>query len=241
MSVNKLVSINEAIQRSCFDMGIDADSHFAAMTLWAYDGERQIGSYYGWERKIAVLDVIGGIAKLPKGATRVQVVIMGDQGCENRDLFDNLRSCSSTNAFVSETGGTSFLVVDVPSDEPCCSTSSIGWEIQDNSIIFASVVADQKCTVQYLGFKEDSEGMLMVNENHLLAISYYIKMMFAERSRWSSNKMDLADIANFNNKWKQERGSAIAKDNVMSDSDRLEVVAMLHDPWGGMGLEVGMY
>ena len=59
--------------------------------------------------------------------------------------------------------------------------------------------------------------------------------------RYSPIKMDHTDILYSNNKWKEERAMAIADDSEISDTDRQQISSMLHDPYIGWGLEIGMH
>jgi hypothetical protein len=237
MSINKLLPVRDAIFNACEDMGVDTTGQIPTLTRWAVDAEKKIGSYYGWVKKRAVLDVVGCKAKLPCGAMKVQYALVGDHGCDCTELISNLNAWAMTfRPAANET----FLIVDtIDSNNFQCYGNR--WEVQDNSIVFQNNLDGQKVTIQYLGYQEDKNGFIMVNENHVMPIVSYIKWKFAERSRYSPIKMDHTDIAYLKNQWKEERAEAVAADSELSETERAEIVSMLHDPYIGFGLELGMH
>ncbi len=236
MSINKLISIHDSVFNAQKDMGIDTTADVPTLTRWAVEAEREIGSYYGWKKQNAVLTGVGCIAYLPCQAMRVQYVIMGDHGCDCGDL---VRSVSTFASNVSATVNDTFFVVDKPTEEFMC--GGINWEVQNNKLVFQGSVDGQKLTIQYLGYELDCDGFPMVNENHIVAISNYIKWKFAERSRFSPIKMDHADIAYMQRRWVEEKLMARAEDSQISETDREQIVSMLHDPYIGFGLNCGMH
>jgi len=236
MSINKLIPIRDAVFEACEDMGIDTTGQIPTLTRWAIKAERKIGSYYGWKKKKAVLDIVNCKAKLPQGAMKVQYVLIGDHGCDCDDIITSLNSWIGT---FQPAANDTFLVIDTAGDENfSCGTR---WEVQDNCIVFQKNMNGQKITIQYLGYVEDCDGFIEINENHVEAVTAYIKWKFAERSRYSPIKMDHNDIAKNKNEWKELRSEAMADDSEISDTDRNDIVAMLHDPFVGFGLEKGMY
>ena len=237
MSINKLVPVRDAIFNACDDMGIDTTGQTPTLTRWAVAAEKKIGSYYGWKKKWAVLDVKNCKAKLPCGAMKVQYILVGDHGCDCNDLVTNLSGWATT--FVPAINDT-FLVIDTGGSNSF-QCSGVKWEVQDNALVFERNMNGHKITVQYLGYEEDCDGFIEVNENHVDAIVAYIKWKFADRSRYSPIKMDHTDVAINKNEWKEERAMAIADDSEISDTDRQQITAMLHDPYVGHGLEIGMH
>ena len=65
-------------------------------------------------------------------------------------------------------------------------------------------------------------------------------MKFAERSRFSPLKMDHTDVRELERKWRQERNMAVAADSELSETERQDTLDILHDPYVGYGLNVGM-
>jgi hypothetical protein len=217
-------------------MGMDTTSQIPILTTWAFKAEKKIGSYYGWKKMKAVIDVKGCIAKLPVAAMKVQYVVLGDQGCDCGELMGSVAAYAAS---FDATSNDVFLNIDLP-DQNQLQCAGNAWEVQDNKIVFQSNLDGQKVTIQYLGYVTDSEGFIEVNENHVDAIAAYIMHKFAERTRFSPNKMDHADLKRLKNAWLREKNMAIADDSQLSETDRQEIVAMLSDPYIGNSLEFGM-
>lgn len=238
MGVNKLISIRVPVLEALGDMGIDHGKNITDFTRWAVRAEKAIGSYYSYKRKIAVITVSKFRAELPCDAVYVQRVLLGDYGCDSADLFNYV--CTITRAInVSQTD--TFLIIDKPEDASEVLVSPIKWEIQNNCIVLNDNYDNQKITVQYLGLEIDNDGFPMVLEGHVDAIVEYIMYRFARRSRFSrEQKMELGDVRDLKLSWNELMLEARADDAILSESDRQEIVAMLHDPLSGIGLEVGM-
>jgi len=135
-----------------------------------------------------------------------------------------------------------FLVVDVP--ETGGSTRiGIGprYEVQDNCIVFKSDFNGDDITVEYLGLVEDDDGFVMVGENHIEAIVAYIMFKYAARSRFSPDKMTVQDRQLLLLEYENLVTGARADDSELTESERQEIVNMLHDPFSGYGLETGMF
>ena len=237
MSVNKLISIYDSVNDAFEDMGVDISNDTPVFTRWAIKAEKKIGSYYGLKRKVFVLDVKNCIAHIPANARFVQIVVEGDKGCECDDLR---QQCNlPTNIFGAPgSENHTFLVVDIPGGNSTGLYSKVRWEIQDNKIVFAHKMTCEKITIQALVYEVDCHGFPLVNENHIEALTNYIMYKYASRSRFSANKMDMGDVIRLKNEWIITKGEAIADDSELSETDRQDIVNMIHDPWIGYGLEV---
>lgn len=236
MSVNKLISIKEPILEAMKDMGIDITRDRATFAMWAVRAEKDIGSYYSYKRKRAVLDIVGCCAELPCDAAFMKVAVLGDHGCECGELMSSLCSWAST---ISVASTETFLIIDKPDTDGYC-LGGIMWSIQDNSILFNKNLDGQKVTVEYLGLEEDCDGFVMINENHKEAIIEYIMWKFATRSRFSNLKMDHTDIRTHKMEYFRLASDARATDAMLTESERREIVGLLHDPLSGFGLDVGI-
>lgn len=234
MSINKLITIKDAIYDSFQDMGVDITSQIPTFMRWATRAEAQIGSCYGWKKLRAVLTASGCTLQLPCGAMKVQIAVMGDHGCDCGDLMSNLSSWAST---VTVSENEIFLNIDKP-DGNDFSCSGIKYSIQNNKLIFGSNIDGKKVTIQYLGLETDCNGFLMVSENHIEAINCYIQYRFAQRSRFSPVKMTEWDVTKLKDEWGKLKLSARADDSFLTDTERKEIVAMLNDAWIGWGFDI---
>ena len=236
MAINKLISIKQAILEASEDMGFDITRDKPTFAMWAVRAEKDIGSYYSYKRQRAVLTIKGCCAELPSNAAFLKAVVMGDHGCDCEALFNNLYTWASSSAIAtSET----FLIIDRPdSDDFCLGGTSYG--IQDNAILFNTNMDGQKVTIEYLGLEEDCDGFVMVNENHVPAIIEYIMWKFCIRSRFSNLKMELGDTKMHKDEYFRLASDSRAMDATLNPSDRAEIVNMIHDPWSGIGLDIGI-
>lgn len=244
MSINKLVSIKSAIQDTFEDTGIDISKDIPVFTRWAIRAEKEIGSFYSYRKKRAVLTIENCRAKLPCDAMIVQLVITGDHGCDCEDLFNSCGFIGSNSTLLSAqsifSNTNSFLVVDSTFGINNLSFSNINWDIQNDYLIFKSNYNGGKVTIQYLGLESDCDGFPLVCENHLEAITEFIMYKYCIRSRFSANKLDIGDTKWHFSEWNRLCSHARSMDNDISESDKNEIVAMLHNPLSGRGLTLGM-
>ncbi len=234
MSINKFITIKDAIFDSFQDMGVDITTQTPIFMRWATRAEKQIGSYYGWKKLRAVITAKGCTAELPCGAMRVQVAVMGDHGCDCGELMGGISSWASS---VVVTQNEIFLNIDKP-DGNQFECAGIKYSIQDNKMVFQKNIDGQKLTIQYLGLAEDCDGFLLVSENHIEAINTYIQLRYAQRSRFSPVKMTEWDVKELKNEYDRQVAHARAEDSALTDTERKEIVAMLNDPYSGWGMDV---
>ena len=63
MSINRLISINNPIINAMDLAAVDHANHRPLFMTWAYQAEKEIGSYYQYERQWKVIDVCGCTAE----------------------------------------------------------------------------------------------------------------------------------------------------------------------------------
>lgn len=233
--INKLVSIKEPVLNSLEDMGIDSTKDIPVITRWASEAERMIGSYYSYRKKWKTYTLDGCSVELPCDAKTVQGVVLGDFEGECEDIFEKFfLSGQVINANTTDT----FMIIDKPDPNQQVQIGGVKWEVQDNNLVFKTKLIKQKITIQYLGLLCDEDGFPKVGENHLIAIVEYIMYKYALRSRFTPNKMDLADVQRFARNWDVLAMDARAVDAEISDSDRQEIIGMISNPWIGYGMEL---
>lgn len=239
MSLNKLISIHDAIYNTFGDTGLDIKTETPTFMRWAVDAEKKIGSYYGWKKQFQVLVGDKCRVKLPMNCMSVQRMVIGDYGCDCDSLMSNATNWSIQNldvgAFISANPGVFSLEVDLDPDGKNFNLYNNKYEIQNNNMVFASSVDKQKVTIMYLGYEVDCDGFLLVSENHILPITAYIKWQIAKRSRYTPIKMDIVDIKMNEAEWKELRNQARGEDAELQPQDQRAIAAMLHDPWSGWG------
>jgi hypothetical protein len=238
MSIKRKVSIKIPVFQFIEDIGLDKTRMTPLLKRWCVEADRDIGSYYAYKRKICVLDVNECTAELPCSAVGVLAWINGDHGCDCGLLF---KSCYQTGiaSGYATTGLNGFEFVDVVGHQGSCQCIPVGWEIQNNNIVFnKKFPADSKITVQYLGYEEDAEGFPLINENHLTAMSAHMEWRLAKQSRWKPTLKTQNEnaIKEMERTWNKKCRQARADDAQPSESERREIVAMVNDPMSGIGL-----
>ena len=240
MSINKLVSVRNAIIGAQALLGIDHDKDNPWFTLWAIQAEEEIGSKGAMERKRCVLTIEGCAACLPNDAMILEGALLGDYGCDCGDLFTST-FCGGTVTVNNSSGDLSgFLIVDinVSGDIPY---GQVDYTIQDNKLVFASNYDGQKVTVQYQGRKLDCDGFMEIGENHVRAVTAFIMwhyyMRFAGKK---TNNASLNLVGYWEKQWNVLCSHARADDAILTPPEREAIALSLSDPFSGRGLSVGM-
>ena len=181
----KQVSIKQAI----IDAADETDStilrDMPTLVKWAIKADQKIGSYYSYEKKITVVDVVDCKAELPDHCVRVLNIALGDYGCDCDNIFDN--GYSGIDAIDTLAGDPIPAVVYYSRDD-IFSWKYLDWEIQGNCIVFPMNFDGEKLTIQFLKYVLDREGLPLVNETHLEAISLFIQTKIVNREMWQSLK-----------------------------------------------------
>lgn len=243
MSVNKLISIRNPIIDALDMVGGDRSVDMPIFTTWAIQAEKEIMSKGSMIRQKVVLTVSGCKADLPCGAVIIQRAIMGDHGCDCESLFNQCFGSGSSFFANTDNGAASgFLIVDVFSGNNTINpVGYIDYEIQNNAIVFNNDRDGQKITVQYIGYKEDENGFVMISENHSRAITEYILWKYGVRSEYTQKQLSPQMTMAHQREWNRLCRHSRAMDSIMNESERENCAQMLNDPYSGRGLWVGMY
>jgi len=240
MSINKLISIKNPIIEAKELLGIDHDKDDPFMINLATNAEKQIDSYYQYERKHKVLDIHQCAACLPNDSVLVEIAILGDLGEDCRDIFATVCGGIANNVTNVNSNGL-FLVVDLsPSLTGNISFGQVGYSIQNNKIIFDTPHDGQKVTIQYIKFKTDCDGFMEIGQNHVNAIKWYIVWMYNMR-RNGKNYIDRDMMAIAREEWDRECRHARAEDNRLTYSQQQEAKRLYNNPMSGVGMWQGMY
>ncbi len=241
MSLNKLISIHDAVYNAFEDTGLDVVSRTPLFMRWAVTAEKIIGSFYGWKQLIIVAEGKGCRVPLPIECMRVQRIVKGDYGCKCDTLMNDVGNwaiANLTGAFINtgQTGQSPFLIVDSPAQGGDYGCWDNNYTIQNNNLVFGRSVDKMKFTIKYLGYERDCDGFLLVSENHIEALTAYIKWQIAAMSRYTPNKMDVVDITMNKAEWERLRNIARADDAELTPQDQREIAWLLRDPYAGFGI-----
>ena len=241
MSQNKLISIRNPIQDAMEMLNIDHDRFLPKFTNWATKAETEIGSYFQFTRKRTVLTVENCVACLPCDCVFLQRALYGDYGCDCDDLFasvcSGLTQIATSDQSNLDTSG--FLIVDVGGGG-ASTWSSIPHVVQNNKIILEKNYDGAKLTIQYLGYELDCDGFVMISQNHVSAIMWYVSWMHYF-SKVNINSYEYGKMNKAETEWHRECSHARAVDGEATESERNKIISILHDPYIGIGLGVGMY
>ena len=240
MSINKLISIKNPILDAKMHLGIDHDKDDPFFTRLAVMAEKEIGSYYQFERCRTVLDITNCTAQLPNDSKRVELAILGDHGTACGDLFAMAVNTLSNDVTNVNTNGI-FLVVDISGsqDGTVSNFTYVKYAIQNNKLIFDACYDGQKVTIQYLRFKVDCDGFMEIGENHVNAIRWYIVYNYLFRQS-QSNYLVRDKYQHAYQEWNRECAHARATDNEATFSQHRDMVRLFHNPMSGIGLWQGM-
>lgn len=240
MSINKLISIKNPIVDALDDLGLDHDKFIPVFTRWAEVAEKEIGSWAQYEIKRDVIPITNCTACLPSDAVYVQIALLGDHGTDCADLMN--RWCNTMNTQTNYgTINNTFFVVDVGSSQEGESVGygTLPYSIQDNKLVFNRNMDGQSVTIQYLRFKKDCDGFMEVGENHVNAISWFIKWKYYMRAK-KMNSLEYGKMNMCKQEWERECAHARAQDAELSLHDKRAISAHWNDPFSGVGLFTGM-
>ena len=234
MSVNKLVSIKNAIVDASDMLALDHNSFLPIFMGWATYAEKEIGGA-GVIRKFAVLDICGCTAQLPDDVSKVKGAVLGEHDPNCGSLFSNQLFTDSSLA----TSGGQFIVIDAGSINETTNCGTVPYEIQDNKLVFNQDITTDKITIMYEGYATDCDGFVKIGENHVEAISEYIQYKYYKRKRKKSNA-DINSMSMAYKEWDRLCAHARALDNELTDTEREEIAQLYNDPYAGRGLYKGM-
>lgn len=239
MSVNKLISIKNAIVDAMDRVGIDHDKLIPLFTRWAVMAEKEIGSKYQYVTKREVLNIEHCTACLPADAVYIQTAILGDHGCDCADLMASICGCIAGGTFGGADG--TFLIVDIGTSFNGNIRGYVNHTIQNNKLVFEQDFDGKQVTIQYLGIEKDCDGFPLIGENHVQAITEFIIWRYYFR-KVNLSPMEYGKMNKAEQEWHRECSHARAVDGQLTDSERQSLVyGILHNPYIGISLSSGMH
>jgi hypothetical protein len=239
MSINKLISVKNAIVDAMDRVGVDHDKLIPLFTRWAVLAEKEIGSYQQYVVKREVLTIEHCTACLPSDAVFIQTAILGDFGCDCADLMANVCGCIGGGAFGAASG--TFLIVDIGTSFNGSIRGYVNHTVQNNKLLFQQDLDGKKVTIQYLAQEKDCDGFPLVGENHIMAIAEFIIWRYYFR-KVNLSPMEYGKMNKAEQEWHRECSHARAVDGQLTDSERDNIVyGILHNPYIGISLSSGMH
>lgn len=234
MSIRRKISIQNAVVALIDNIGLSRNSMIPVFRVWAKEGEQKIGSFYQYKRKIYVLDVENCTAKLPCEVVSVTALLLGDYGDCCTQIFESLYGyLVRTGITINPLNG--FTVVD---NSGQCSRTSVSWNIQNNMIVIAGNYNGSKITIETLAYEVDSDGWMLVNENHVDALAQYCEMKWMERAKHKKGATTIQytgeELRRVHDEWHRKCALARGEDGRLSESERREVANLISNPYAGL-------
>lgn len=237
MSINKLISINNAIIEAEEMLGIDHGKYYDKFMLWATEAEKEIGGACSL-RKFSVLDICNCVAVLPDDAVTVEGAILGSHVTNCGELFTNV---FNTQFRTSKVVGLNFVIVDVGGSDDCGVLGTVDYAYQDNKLIFGQTLKATQITIMYKGYATDCDGFIKISENHVEAISEYIQWKWMKRKEnIGKARVSPGAVQERKMEWSRLCAHARALDGQLTEPQREKIAQMYHDPYIGRSLYNGM-
>lgn len=241
MAIRKLVSLQNVVFNALEDMGIDHTKDSLVYKRWAIWGAREVGSIGNYVHKVKKICSDCNNFKLPEDAVAVKGLILTPSNCSSIADFKKFYWSSLTNQVFSSADPTgSFIIIDNNSGSYSLSSAYNKWYIQNNSISFERCPEFTEIWVYYLGMEEDEDGNYQVSEWTAYAAVDFVMFKYAKRSRFTKDKMSLQDIALLKQEFNQKASNARAEDGEIPPNEREEIVALMNDPFTGVGYISGL-
>lgn len=235
MSINKLISIKNAIVDATDMAAIDHQSFLPLFMTWAVYAEKEIGGASAIT-KFAVLDICGCTAQLPCDAVTVEGAILGMHDVDCGAIFSGYYPAYSG---VTEQTVGNFTVIDTGGAVDYSCFRMVPYGYQDNKLIFNQGLTETHITIKYKGTVEDDCGYMLVSENHINAIAEYIRYCWLKRKRKKS-QVEYREMQDSFVQWDRLCAHARADDGKLTEAQRKAISLMLNDAYIGNSINQGM-
>lgn len=234
-TVKKMISANNVMLKAIDDMGMEDFRDAPVLHTWIEDGEKAIDSAYQYKECIHVLDVDDCTVTLPKGTVEVMCLLFGDLGTDCDTFFNEVcyggRVIDNSNADEGEVG---FTIIETDHRRFLCETP---YKVLNGKIVFEDKISFSKVTVKLQMFHYDSNGDMMIMQEHEKALSYYIQLKLAERARWNKNTgISRGDINDLQQRWDFYCKQARAISARQTRAEERAGVAMWNNAVSGHGI-----
>lgn len=240
MSIRKMVSVDLAIQSAMEDMAMEDDRFRPKFTRWAIEGERKIGSFYSYKRDyVKLIRCDENHYEIPCQVVGIIGLIFGCPALTNcGKIFRNQYNYYNQSQYSSMAN---FYLIGVDGAVECYGNRQ--WEIQDNHVVFMFPQTQEEITVDCIVYETDDRGFPLIAENHVDAVSQYIKLMRAEGGMWTPNEVTIGrgDKQDLRIEWNRKCALARGEDGAPSASQMGEVVAMYNNHLSGFSGIVWRY
>lgn len=235
MKQMQMVSSREAVLKSIDDMGLSDFRNAPVILTWIEDAVKSIGGKYQYDISNHVLMLDCCQAKLPCGTFEIKGILLGDHGTECDLVFNQF--CDDFQKFdidyTSKDTGIGLTVITGGASLKYY--GKVKYVVRDGYIVFDKQLDEDYITVKVQRYFTDENGFLMVPEEYLKAIVYYVMLKMAERSMFDSRIKNTVSrgINHFQSKWDFYCRQARAQASKNEIPDQNETVAMWNNPFSG--------
>lgn len=240
MSIKKKISIHNAIIELIDSTSPEYTSLLPTLMKWSIWADQKIASAYAYEEEIIVRDVIDRRAELPADCVYVKAIVVGDQSALDINAFYNNYYTYYQEATIPYFGES--VIFNWSTTDVIYRPIPLHWKVLDNEIYFETSFEDQKITLLILRYKRDKNGFPLVNENHIEAISAYLKWRLADRERYNQFKTlklsgaSLRFVEDLKQEWARQCRNARATDNDDTTEHTRIMSDIIRHPFSGDGL-----
>lgn len=238
--MNKMVSVKRAVLESLQDVGMEDWNQSPIVMRWCANAEEKIAGKYDYKVRRIVKEVKNlRELQLPSNTYKVLSVFAGIVGQDTdyvwSNIYGNISSFDPSFSFNNvDIGGALSIVYGTNLPSSLDEVSIGSYSVINNKIVFDSdVSAVTDMTIFTLAYQEDEEGFVMVGEQHIPAISAYVKYMLGERSQFGANPMPDGVIRRLHQRWTQEKKSAQVKTIQMPPAEREMMSRIANNPISG--------
>tara|TARA_R110000803_G_scaffold36811_11_gene79181 strand:+ start:5208 stop:5945 length:738 start_codon:yes stop_codon:yes gene_type:complete len=239
--MNKMVSIKRAVLNTMEDLGTEqADA--LLIKRWCAEAEKQIGGRYQYIIQRHVLDLKGDgtYADLPCETFEVVSAFLGNVG-EDCTLSWGGYGNSSFDPAWSRSDWEQGVGITIITGSHYSDNSVANYEIVNNKLSFScQVEGHSQVTVYLMRYQVDDDGWVMVAEEHLDAIPYYVMKKMAERSAFNPKAMPMNSMQYFLREWGRKKSIARGKTAKLTPKERESLVDMVNNPISGKVINYGI-
>lgn len=235
MKQMQMVSSREAVLKSIDDMGMSDFRNAPVLLTWIEDAVKAIQGKYQYDVCNHVLSVDCCQAKLPCGTYEVLGILFGDHGTDCDLIFNQI--CGGYQSFNIDYSSkdTGIGLTIVSGGTSLRYYGKIKYVIRDGYIVFDKQIEEDYITVKVQKYFTDSDGFLLVPQEYLRAIVYYVMLKMAERSIFDSRIKNsvIKGLAHFQAKWDFHCRQARVEASKNQIPDNEETVSMWNNPFSG--------
>lgn len=234
-----MVSSRRAVLDAVEDMGKETLRGSDVMRRWAVQAEKKIGGKYIYKRSIYVLPIENGReVVLPCETFKMIDLVMGKQDDSCESIFNTHCIGNYTVDWTSLDTGIGIVVIQPNNIERPTSATYDLVSTRDGYVLqFRCTTTESYVTVLLLTYQRDHDGYIMVEEEHLTAISIYIQMMVASRSQFGPDRMGLGFYDRLERKWGKECSLARANTSKITEQQKEYLLRVVNDPLSGSIVE----